>query len=164
MLLEVGGTAEEQLEGWDTALRGAQQEYELVVEEGYEDANNRALLYEILFDAEWGYFANEFMVKNGWRVLAVEQEFNLLYNETNRQSLPIRCRHDYGRQRREDRSHRPQVCVRLLHSRTDRSATADSQVHRRVACDELPSGIWCIQYATHKKTENTCSRFNAATL
>ena len=89
MLLEVGGTAEEQLEGWDTALRGAQQEYELVVEEGYEDANNRALLYEILFDPEWGYFANEFMVKNGWRVLAVEQEFNLLYNEQTDSRYPF---------------------------------------------------------------------------
>ena len=89
MLLEVGGTAEEQLEGWDTALRGARQEYELVVEEGYEDANNRALLYEILFDAEWGYFANEFMVQNGWRVLAVEQEFNLLYNEQTDSRYPF---------------------------------------------------------------------------
>ena len=89
MLLELGGTAEEQLEGWDTALSAAEAEYKLIVEEGYEDASNRAVLYEILFDKEWGYFANEFMVNNGWRVLAVEQEFNLLYNEQTDSRYPF---------------------------------------------------------------------------
>jgi CRISPR/Cas system-associated exonuclease Cas4 (RecB family) len=88
-LLEIGATAEEQAEGWDQALSLAQKEYEIVVEEGYEDANNRAELHDVLFHEEWGYFANEFMVKNGWRVLAVEQEFNLLYNEQTDSRYPF---------------------------------------------------------------------------
>ena len=36
-----------------------------------------------------GYFANEFMVQNGWRVLAVEQEVNLLYNEQTDSRYPF---------------------------------------------------------------------------
>lgn len=89
VLLEIGGTAEEQLAGWDTALEAAKQEYDTVVSEGYEDADNRAELMQMLFNEDWGYFANEFMVKNGWRVLAVEQEFNLLYNEQTDSRYPF---------------------------------------------------------------------------
>jgi len=89
MLLEMGGTAEEQLAVWDTALEAARKEYDLIVDEGYEDANNRAELADVLFHEEWGYFANEYMVKNGWRVLAVEQEFNLLYNEQTDSRYPF---------------------------------------------------------------------------
>jgi RecB family exonuclease len=88
-LLEIGSSAEEQLEGWDKALSLAHMEYDLIIEEGYEDANNRAELADVLFHEEWGYFANEFMVKNGWRVLAVEQEFNLLYNEQTDSRYPF---------------------------------------------------------------------------
>jgi CRISPR/Cas system-associated exonuclease Cas4 (RecB family) len=88
-LLEIGSSAEEQLEGWDFALEAAKAEYDLIVGEGYENANNRAELHSILFDAEWGYFTHEFMVKNGWRVLAVEQEFNLLYNEQTDSRYPF---------------------------------------------------------------------------
>jgi CRISPR/Cas system-associated exonuclease Cas4 (RecB family) len=88
-LLEIGSSAEEQLEGWDSALIAAREEYEEIVKEKYEDANNRAELHETLFNEEWGYFANEYMTKNGWRVLAVEQEFNLLYNEQTESRYPF---------------------------------------------------------------------------
>jgi CRISPR/Cas system-associated exonuclease Cas4 (RecB family) len=88
-LLELGATAEEQLAAWDQAIAVAQAEYELIVDEGYENVNNRAELHDMLFHAEWGYFANEFMVNNGWRVLAVEQEFNLLYNEATDSQYPF---------------------------------------------------------------------------
>lgn len=89
MLLEAGGTAEEQLEAFDQGVVLAEHLYQEIIDEGYEDANNRATLHDILFDPEWGYFANEFMVKNGWRVLAVEQEFNLLYNEQTDSRYPF---------------------------------------------------------------------------
>lgn len=89
ILLELGSSAQEQLDHWDTAIKAAEEEYKLIVEEGYEDAKNRAELHAILFDADWGYFANEFMVNNGWRVLAVEQEFNLLYNEQTDSRYPF---------------------------------------------------------------------------
>jgi CRISPR/Cas system-associated exonuclease Cas4 (RecB family) len=89
ILLEIGASAEEQLEAWDTAYLAAQAEYGAIIEEGYEDADNRAMLHEILFNEDWGYFANEFMVKNGWRVLAVEAEFNLLYNEQSDSRYPF---------------------------------------------------------------------------
>jgi CRISPR/Cas system-associated exonuclease Cas4 (RecB family) len=88
-LLELGATAEEQLAAWDQAVAVAQAEYELIVDEGYENVNNRAELHDMLFHAEWGYFANEFMVNNGWRILAVEQEFNLLYNEATDSQYPF---------------------------------------------------------------------------
>ncbi len=88
-LLELGVTAEEQLAAWDQALAVAQAEYELIVDEGYENVNNRAELHDMLFHAEWGYFANEFVVNNGWRILAVEQEFNLLYNEATDSQYPF---------------------------------------------------------------------------
>jgi len=88
-LLELGATAEEQLAAWDQALAVAQAEYELIVDEGYENVSNRADLHDMLFHAEWGYFANEFMVNNGWRVLAVEAEFNLLYNEATDSQYPF---------------------------------------------------------------------------
>lgn len=88
-ILEIGDTAEAQAGAWDEAYARAEAEYKLIVGEGYEDASNRATLHDLLFDSEWGYFANEYMVKNGWRVLAVEQEFNLLYNEASESRYPF---------------------------------------------------------------------------
>jgi RecB family exonuclease len=88
-LLEAGQTAEEQLAAWDTAYATAQQELETIVKEGYEDGPSRAELHDMLFHEDWGYFANEFMVKAGWRVLAVEQEFNLLYDEKTESRYPF---------------------------------------------------------------------------
>jgi hypothetical protein len=74
---------------WDEALSTAQTEYELIVDEGYENVSNRADLHDMLFHEEWGYFANEYMVRNGWTVLAVEQEFSLIYDEETQASYPF---------------------------------------------------------------------------
>lgn len=88
-ILDAGNSVEDQAKAWDAAMLVAQEEYDLIVKEGYEDASNRALLYEMLFDSDWGYFANEYMVKNGWRVLAVEAEFSLIYDEENDSRYPF---------------------------------------------------------------------------
>jgi len=76
-------------ESWDSAMWAAENEYLVIVNEGYEDAPNRATLHDMLFNEEWGYFANEFMVRNGWRILAVEQEFSLVYDEQTEASYPF---------------------------------------------------------------------------
>ena len=88
-LLSLSDTAEGQLENFDLALERAYFVYREVMDEGYTDANNRAMLHDILFHEEWGYFANEFMVKNGWRVLAVEAEFSLTYDTDTQSSYPF---------------------------------------------------------------------------
>ena len=88
-LLSLSDTAAGQLENFDLALERAYSVYREVMDEGYTDANNRAMLHDILFHEEWGYFANEFMVKNGWRVLAVEAEFSLIYDTDTQSSYPF---------------------------------------------------------------------------
>jgi hypothetical protein len=88
-LLSLSDTAKGQLENFDLALKRAYSVYQEVMDEGYTDANNRAVLHDILFHEEWGYFANEFMVKNGWRVLAVEAEFSLIYDTDTQSSYPF---------------------------------------------------------------------------
>ena len=88
-LLSLSDTAKGQLENFDLALERAYSVYQEVMDEGYTDANNRAVLHDILFHEEWGYFANEFMVKNGWRVLAVEAEFSLTYDTDTQSSYPF---------------------------------------------------------------------------
>jgi hypothetical protein len=88
-LLSAGKTATEQLEAWDAGLLAAQQEYGTIVEEGYEDAPNRALLHDMLFNDDWGYFANEYMTRAGWTILAVEAEFSLIYDEDKQSSYPF---------------------------------------------------------------------------
>jgi len=88
-IMDNGSDAATQAEAFDQGVVLAEHLYQEIVDEGYEDANNRALLYEILFDPEWGYFANEFMIKNGWRVLAVEKEFSLIYDEDKGSSYPF---------------------------------------------------------------------------
>jgi hypothetical protein len=74
---------------WDAALESAQKEYDAIVGEGYEDAPNRATLHDMLFNEEYGYFANEFMVRNGWRILAVEAEFSLTYDTDTQSTYPF---------------------------------------------------------------------------
>jgi CRISPR/Cas system-associated exonuclease Cas4 (RecB family) len=88
-ILESGGTVEDQAIAFDQGVILAEHMYKEIVEDGYENAANRAELKEMLFNPEWGYFANEHMIKNGWRVLAVEQEFNLLYNEASESRYPF---------------------------------------------------------------------------
>jgi hypothetical protein len=70
-------------------LEAARKRYEEIVGEGFEDAPNRATLHDILFDNDWGYFANEFIVNNGWKILAVEAEFSLVYDEDKQSSYPF---------------------------------------------------------------------------
>jgi hypothetical protein len=88
-ILAAGELPQEQKAAFDTALDVAKETYAEVVKEGYEDATNKAPLEDMLFHPEWGYFANEFMVNNGWRILAVEQEFNLLYDEETESRYPF---------------------------------------------------------------------------
>jgi len=88
-ILGNGIDASEQAEAFDDALDAARKEYDAVVEEGYTDADRRATLHDILFNEEYGYFAHEFFVRKGWRVLAVESEFNLLYDDETEASYPF---------------------------------------------------------------------------
>ena len=88
-ILESGDTVEDQAIAFDQGVILAEHKYQEIVEDGYENAANRAELKEMLFNEEWGYFANEFIVKKGWRVLAVEQEFNLVYDEDNDNKYPF---------------------------------------------------------------------------
>lgn len=88
-ILDHGITAEEQAEAWDDALLVARDTYDQIVKDGYEDADRKAKLHDILFDENYGYFNNEFFVKNGWRILGVESEFNLLYDEDTQATYPF---------------------------------------------------------------------------
>jgi len=88
-LLSAGETADKQLNAWDQAITTAQQEYETIVGEGYGDGPNRALLHDILFNDDWGYFANEYMTRAGWTIMAVEAEFSLVYDEDKQSSYPF---------------------------------------------------------------------------
>ena len=88
-LLDLESTPEGQLERFDFALSKAKEEYELIILEGFQEPANRATLFDILFHLDWGYFANEFMVRNGWTVVAVEKEFSLVYDEENESTYPF---------------------------------------------------------------------------
>jgi hypothetical protein len=88
-LLSLSDTAQGQKENFQLAYERAQNVYRDIIDEGYEDAPNRALLYDMLFHPEWGYFANEFMVRNGWRILAVEAEFSLVYDTETDSRYPF---------------------------------------------------------------------------
>lgn len=75
------------LEGatFDNALAGAKS----VSDELRKDVNvpaNRANIFDVLFDF---YFPNEPFVKEGYKILAVEKEFNLKYDEENDLSYPF---------------------------------------------------------------------------
>lgn len=82
-------TAEEQAKAFDGAFNLAVDEYQQILKEGYEDADRRASLHDILFNEDYGYFAHEFFVRNGWRILAVEAEFNLLYDDELQSTYPF---------------------------------------------------------------------------
>ena len=88
-IINNGETPEEQLQAFDTALDAAKAKYEEIIAEGYADADRRATLHDILFNDDWGYFANEFLVQNGWTILAVEQEFSLMYDEETESTYPF---------------------------------------------------------------------------
>ena len=88
-LLELASTAEGQLERFDIALKRAEEEYDAIIAEGFEEPSNRAQLFDILFNHDWGYFANEFIVRNGWTIVAVEKEFSLVYDEESDSKYPF---------------------------------------------------------------------------
>ncbi len=88
-IMDNGPEAAVQAEAFDQGVVLAEHLYQEIVDEGYEEANNRATLHDTLFHPEWGYFANEFMITNGWRVLAVEKEFSLVYDEDKGSSYPF---------------------------------------------------------------------------
>lgn len=88
-IMELGATAEEQKESFQAGLESALVAFDEITKEGYEDANNRARLGDVLFNEDYGYFANEFFLNNGWRVLAVEAEFNLQYDDETEASYPF---------------------------------------------------------------------------
>lgn len=84
---------EETIEGqkklFSSALDVARKEYDTIVEEGYEEANNRVALFHALFDPTWGYFSQEPFVQSGWQILAVEADFTLLYDEETDSKYPF---------------------------------------------------------------------------
>lgn len=88
-LLSISDKAEDQKSNFLWAVEQARETFDELVKEGYEDGSNRAKLEHILFHEEYGYFANEFLVNNGWRILGVEAEFNLLYDEDTEASYPF---------------------------------------------------------------------------
>jgi hypothetical protein len=88
-IMSLSDTAQGQLKNFDLGVERAREVYDEIIAEGYEDANNRATLHDMLFNEEYGYFANEFMVRNGWRILAVEAEFSLTYDTDTQSTYPF---------------------------------------------------------------------------
>jgi hypothetical protein len=68
-------------EDFAAAEQLAEEALKQIYAEGYTDREDRAKLVDILFDPTYGYFAQEFLVRQGWEILAVEKEFNLEYDE-----------------------------------------------------------------------------------
>lgn len=82
-------TVEAQARMFEAAIGVARAEYDEIVAEGYEEASNRVALFHALFDPSWGYFSQEPYVRNGWRILAVEADFTLLYDEETDSKYPF---------------------------------------------------------------------------
>lgn len=86
------GTGEDvktQLKAFDYALGVAKDEYKTIVSEGFEEDPKKASLHDTLFDERIGYFAQEPFVKNNYEILAVEADFNLLYDEDSDSHYPF---------------------------------------------------------------------------
>jgi hypothetical protein len=88
-IMENGMTADEQKAAFYKGIDAALNAYEAAVEEGYTDGDRRAKLRDILFSSTYGYFTHEFFVNNGWRILAVEAEFNLQYDDETEAQYPF---------------------------------------------------------------------------
>ena len=88
ILEEGGNTLEGQQAAFGTALHAAQIEFETLIAEGYRDSDDKRIAAETLL-FEW-YFPNEPLVMAGWRILAVESEFNLLYDEEQDLKYPFK--------------------------------------------------------------------------
>ncbi len=74
VILAAGDTRKEQKAAMPAAEKAARAEYELIKEEGFSPADNRATLEEMLFEF---YFPNEPLVNEGYLIQAVEMEFKL---------------------------------------------------------------------------------------
>lgn len=86
------GTGEDvktQLKSFDYALGVAKDEYKTIVSEGFEEDPKKASLHDTLFDERIGYFAQEPFIKNNYEILAVEADFNLLYDEDSDSHYPF---------------------------------------------------------------------------
>ena len=88
-LLKAGDTVEIQQANFEAGLLAAHEAYDTILSEGYQDADRRATLHDILFNEDWGYFPNEFLTRNGWKILAVEAEYSLVYDEEKQSSYPF---------------------------------------------------------------------------
>jgi hypothetical protein len=84
-----GYSVEQQLNAFDSALEAAKTEYENIVSEGFQEDARKASLYDTLFHESYGYFTQEPFVKNKYAILAVEADFNLLYDEENDAHYPF---------------------------------------------------------------------------
>lgn len=84
-----GFSAETQRKSFDTALAEAKVEYETILSEGYTDDPKKATLHDALFHDTYGYFAQEPFVQQGYEILAVEADFNLLYDESTDSHYPF---------------------------------------------------------------------------
>ena len=70
-------------------LQAARDMYQQLVDEGFEESDKRASLYESLFNETYGYFIQEPFYAQGWEILGVEQDFNLLYDEETDAHYPF---------------------------------------------------------------------------
>jgi CRISPR/Cas system-associated exonuclease Cas4 (RecB family) len=84
-----GESVETQLKSFDFAYGAALDMYNQVVAEGFEEDSRKASLHDTLFNEGYGYFSQEPFVKNKYEILAVEQDFNLLYDEENDSHYPF---------------------------------------------------------------------------
>lgn len=86
-ILEGGDTLRAQKKMVPAATQIARLKYEELVEQGWEDSDDRRMpLEKLMFEH---YFPNEPFVEKGWLILAVEQEFNLEYDSESELRMPF---------------------------------------------------------------------------
>lgn len=88
-VLKAGTTSTAQKKAVPAALEAAHARFDELVEEGWEQPDNRQPLVEVLFNPEYGYFANEAYVKNGHVIVGVEEEFLLQYDDEREYRFPF---------------------------------------------------------------------------
>lgn len=89
-VLSAGTSRAKQKAALAEAYNVAFAEYQAIVEDGYEDTDERRFdLHFVMFDPEVGYFANEALVRNGFLIKAVEQAYNLEYDPDTKDSYPF---------------------------------------------------------------------------
>lgn len=87
VILAAGDVWKDQVRAMPKALRAAQEAYDQMIREGYEDSSEkRNTLHDLMFNF---YFPNEPFMKAGWRILAVEKEFKLEYDSELQLHFPF---------------------------------------------------------------------------